>query len=147
MAGARNSRGKMPYHSAHITERISEEDDRRRRDYQMHSPTHTHPYSPINGTHPQSPYNQYSSRPSDSPTMSHPSVMSPRLGPPPSPRQNGPSPNGSKYFDRDSGRSTRYDPILEHRDGQSDWRQSPYHTRSPKEVGLPSPTSLRVALW
>lgn len=115
-----------------------EEDNRRRRNSYAQSPTHSHPYSPIHGVHPQSPYNQYSSRPSTSATMSLPSAISPRLGPPPSPKMNGPSLNGAIYSDRETGRSTRYDPISEHREGHPGWKQPPYHTRSPKEVRRPS---------
>jgi len=124
----------MPYPSGLMTERSPEEDDRRRREYNaQQSPTHSHPYSPVNGTHPPSPYNQYS-RPSTSAGVPLSSAISPRLGPPPSPKTNGPSRNGSIYSDRESARSTRYDPLSDHREAQSTWRQSPYHTRSPKEV-------------
>ncbi|KAL6713112.1 putative DNA helicase ino80 [Lecanora helva] len=66
--------------------------------------------------------------------MPLPSTISPRLGPPPSPKINGPSRNGSIYSDVEPGRSTRYDPISEHREGQPSWRQSPYPSRSPKET-------------
>lgn len=123
----------MPISSGPIMEG-SPEDGHRRSNSHAHSPTHSHPYSPVNGTHPQSPYNQYSSRPSTSATMSLPSAISPRLGPPPSPKLNGPPQNGALYSDRDTGRSTRYDPISEHREGSSGWRQSPYQAHSPKEV-------------
>ena len=112
----------MPYAPGPMAERSPEEDDRRRRDYNAQSPTHSHPYSPINGAHPQSPYNQYSSRPSTSAAMSLPPAISPRLGPPPSPKMNGPSHNGSMYHHRESSGSTRYDPISEHREGQTSWR-------------------------
>ena len=124
----------MPYPSDPMAERSPEEDDRRRRERHAQSPTHGHPYSPVNGAHPQSPYNQYSSRPSTSAAVSLPSTVSPRLGPPPSPKLNGPMRNGATYSARDSGRSTRYDPISEHREGQPGWSRSPYQTRSPKEV-------------
>lgn len=125
----------MPVPSGSMMEGSAEDDHGRSNSY-VQSPTHSHPYSPVNGTHPQSPYNQYSSRPSTSATMSLPSAISPRLGPPPSPKLNGPShsQNGALYSDRETGRSTRYDPISEHREGSSNWRQSPYHTHSPKEV-------------
>ena len=124
----------MPYPPGPMTDRSPDEDDRRRRDYHAQSPTHSHPYSPINGVHPQSPYQQYSSRPSTSAATSLPPATSPRLGPPPSPKMNGPSHNGPISHHRESSGSTRYDPISEHREGQTSWRQSPYHTRSPKEV-------------
>ena len=114
-----------------MTERSPKEGDRRWREDNAHSPTHAHPYSPVNGTQPHSPFHQYSSRPSTSAAMSRPSAISPRLGPPPSPRLNGPSRNGSLYSDKDSTHPMRYDPLSEHREA---WRQSPYPTRSPKEV-------------
>ena len=126
----------MPYSSTHRTERSIDDDGHRRQDQQAQSPTHGLPYSPINGTHPKSPYDQYASRPSISPTMSHRAVMSPSLGPPPSPRSRAPPQNGTTYPDQGSGRSTRYDPISEHRDGQSSWNHSPYQTRSPKHVSF-----------
>ena len=121
----------MPYPQGPMTERSPEEDDRRRRDFHPQSPTHSHP---VNGTHPPSPFQQFASRPSTSAAMSLPAAMSPRLGPPPSPKTNCPLPNGSVYPHRESSGSTRYDPISEHREGQSNWVQSQYHTRSPKEV-------------
>jgi len=124
----------MPYASGPVMEKSPEEDDRRRREYQAQSPTHSHPYSPINRSHPQTPYNQYSSRPSTSAAMLMAPTVSPRLPPPPSPKMNGPSQNGSIYSQRESSGSTRYDPISEHREGHGTSRQSPYHTRSPKEV-------------
>ena len=120
---------------APVTRRYPEEDDRRRRDYHPHSPTHSHPYSPVNGTNPPSPY-QYSSRPSTSATMSQqPPAISPRLGPPPSPKTNGSSRNGSAYSFRESDGSTRYDPLSEHREVPSR-KQSQYNTRSPGQVSL-----------
>lgn len=121
----------MPYPQGPMTERSPEEDDRRRRDFHPQSPTHSHP---VNGTHPPSPFQQFASRPSTSAAMSLPAAMSPRVGPPPSPKTNGPLPNGSVYPQRESSGSTRYDPISEHRESQSNWGQSQYHTRSPKEV-------------
>ena len=121
----------MPYPQGPMTERSPEEDDRRRRDFHPQSPTHSHP---VNGTHPPSPFQQFASRPSTSAAMSLPAAMSPRLGPPPSPKMNGPLHNGSVYPHRESSGSTRYDPISEHREGQSNWGQSQYRTRSPKEV-------------
>lgn len=119
-----------------VTRRYPEEDDRRRRDYHPQSPTHSHPYSPVNGAHPPSPYHQYSSRPSTSATMSHQHpAISPRLGPPPSPKTNGPSRNGSTYSHRESDGSTRYDPLSEHREVSSR-KHSQYNTRSPGQVSL-----------
>ncbi|KAF6241740.1 hypothetical protein HO173_000452 [Letharia columbiana] len=123
---------------ASVTRRYHEENDRRRRDYHPQSPTHSHPYSPGNGTHPPSPYHQYSSRPSTSATMSQqPPAISPRLGPPPSPKTNGPSQNGSAYSHRDSDGSTRYDPLSEHREMPSK-KQSQYNTRSPGQTRDPA---------
>lgn len=118
---------------ASVTRRYPDEDDRRRRDYHPQSPSHSHPYSPVNGTHPPSPFHQYSSRPSTSATMSQPLAISPRLGPPPSPKTNGLSQNGSAYPHRESDGSTRYDPLSEHRE-VSTRKQSQYNTRSPGQV-------------
>ena len=121
---------------ASVTRRYPGEDDRRRRDYHPQSPTHAHPYSPVNGANPPSPYHQYSSRPSTSATLSQqPSAISPRLGPPPSPKTNGSSRNGSAYSHRESDGSTRYDPLSEHREVPSR-KQSQYNTRSPAQVSL-----------
>lgn len=128
---------------APVTRRYPEEDDRRRRDYHPHSPSHSHPYSPVNGTHPPSPFHQYSSRPSTSATMSQqPPAISPRLGPPPSPKTNGSSQNGLAYSQRDSDGSTRYDPLSEHREMPSR-KQSQYNTRSPGQVSL-GPLGIQV---
>ena len=121
------------------TRRSPEEDDRRRREYQVHSPTHSHPYSPTNGTHSQAPY-QYSSRPSTSATMSMPSTISPRLGPPPSPKLNGSSRQSSMSAQVGTAGSTRYDPLSEHREGNSSRKQSHSNTLSPTPV---SNTSLQ----
>ena len=121
---------------ASLTRRYPEDDERRRRDYHPQSPTHSHPYSPVNGTHPPSPYHQYSSRPSTSATMSQqPPAISPRLAPPPSPKTNGSSKNGSAYSHRESDGSTRYDVLSEHREVPSR-KQSQYNTRSPGQVCL-----------
>lgn len=120
---------------ASVTRRYPEEDDRRRRDYHPQSPTHSHPYSPVNGTHPPSPYHQFTSRPSTSATMSQPPAISPRLGPPPSPKTNGLSPNGSTYSRKESDGSTHYDPLSEHREVLSR-KHSQYNTRSPGQVSL-----------
>ena len=134
---------------ASVTRRYPEEDDRRRRDYHPQSPTHSHPYSPVNGTHPPSPFHSYASRPSTSATMSQPPAISPRLGPPPSPKTNGPSQNGSAYPRRESDGSTRYDPLSEHREVPSR-KQSQYNTRSPGQVsqrscGSEMPPAFHVA--
>ena len=118
---------------ASVTRRYPEDDDRRRRDYHPQSPTHGHPYSPVNGTHPSSPYHQYASRPNTSATLSQPPAISPRLGPPPSPKTNGPSQNGSAYSRRESDGSTRYDPLSEHREVPSR-KTTQYNTRSPGQV-------------
>ena len=120
---------------ASVTRRYPEEDDRRRRDYHPQSPTHSHPYSPVNGTHPPSPYHQFASRPSASSTISQPPAISPRLGPPPSPKTNGLSQNGLAYSRKESDGSTRYDPLSEHREVPSR-KQSQYNTRSPGQVSL-----------
>lgn len=136
-AGARLNKMHSP--PTPVTRRYPEEDDRRRRDYHPYSPTYSHPYPPVNGTHPPSPYHQYSSRPSPSATTmsQQPPAISPSLGPPPSPKMNGPSPNGSAYSHRESDASTRYDPLSEHREVPSR-KQSQYNTRSPGQV---SPSS------
>ena len=120
---------------ASVTRRYPDEDDRRRRDYHPQSPSHSHPYSPVNGTHPHSPFHQYSSRTSTSATMSQPPAISPRLGPPPSPKTNGPSQNGSTPSRRESENSTRYDLLSEHREVLTR-KQSQYNTRSPGQVSL-----------
>lgn len=124
----------------------SDEDDRHRRDstivvntqqlpsFTARSPTNFLPYSPTNGTHPQSPYNQYSSRPSTSTTVNMPTGISPRLGPPPSPKSSGPTHHSSAYGSRDAGNSTYYDPTSEHREGQATWSSSQYPTNSPVQV-------------
>lgn len=136
-ASALAAAGSNTMHSppAPVTRRYPEEDDRRRRDYHPQSPSHSHPYSPINGTHPPSPYHQYASRPSTSATLSQPPAISPRLGPPPSPKTNGPSQNGSAYSRKESDGSTRYDPLSEHREVPNR-KQSQYNTRSPGQVRL-----------
>lgn len=128
-------------------QRSSDEDERLRRDSKINvnaqqppsltarSPTHVFSYSPTNGTHPQSPYNQYSSRPSSSTAlpMPTPTGVSPRLGPPPSPKSNGPAHN-SIYVPRDGSNSTFYDPTSEHREGQTGRNQPLYSSRSPVQV-------------
>lgn len=129
---------------APVTRRYPEDDDRRRRDYHPQSPTHAHPYSPVNGTHPPSPYHQYASHPSTSATMSQPPAISPRLAPPPSPKTNGPSQNGSAYPRKESDGSTRYDPLSEHREVPSK-KHSQYNTRSPGQVRW-SPCGSEVSL-
>lgn len=123
----------------------SDEDDRHRRDstiavntqqlppFDARSPTHYLPYSPPNGTHPQSPY-QYSSRPSTSATANMPTSISPRLGPPPSPKSNRLPYSLAGYSSREPGNSTFYDPTSEHREGQSTWSGSQYPTNSPVQV-------------
>ena len=118
LAAARSNTMHSP--PASLTRRYPEEDDRRRRDYLPQSPTHSHPYSPVNGTHPPSPFHQYSS---------------PRLGPPPSPKTNGSAQNGLPYSHRESDGSTRYDPLSEHREVLGR-KQSQYNTRSPGQVSL-----------
>ena len=134
------------YHSpAPPLQRSPKEDDRIRRDskvtvntqqlppYSARSPTQFVPYSPTNGTHPQSPYNQTSSRPSTS-AMAMPSGISPRLGPPPSPKSNGLPPNNSAYTQRESSSSTYYDPTSEHREGSQSRGQPQYNIQSPVQV-------------
>lgn len=142
LAAARSNTMHSP--PASVTRRYPEEDDRRRRDYLPQSPTHSHPYSPVNGTHPPSPYHQYSSRPSTSATMSQqPPAISPRLAPPPSPKTNGSTQNGLPYSHRESDGSTRYDPLSEHRE-MSGRKQSQYNTRSPGQVSL-GPVGIEVS--
>ena len=86
-------------------------------------------YSPTNGIPPPSPHYQYSSsRPATSHGMSMASAVSPRLGPPPSPRPNGPI-RGSPVYQR--GTSSFYDPTAEHRETPS--------IRTPHNVSLKSP--------
>ena len=117
--------------------RASEEDDRQRT-YQAHSPTHAHPYSPSNRTRPQSPPNPYSSRPSSSTTMSLQTAISPRLGPPASPKTNGSSQQPSLNSVGGPSTSTRYDPLADHRETITSRKQSLSHTRSPTQVRPPS---------
>ena len=145
------------YHSpgAGVRRRSSESDDRIRRDGRVsintqqlpaynnanaNSPTQYSSYSPTNGTHPHSPYAQYpTSRPSTSATMAMPSGISPRLGPPPSPKFNGPSQRSPGYAHREVGGSY-YDPTLEHRESQG-WSSSRY-PKSPVQVWRPSTQSI-----
>ncbi len=127
-------------------QRSPKEDDRIRRDskatvntqhlpqYNARSPTQFVPYSPTNGTHPKSPYNQSSSRPSTSAAMQMPSGISPRLGPPPSPKSNGLPPSNSAYTQREPSISTYYDPTSEHREGSQSRSQSQYNMQSPVQV-------------
>ena len=127
-------------------QRSPREDDRIRRDskvtvmtqqlpqYNARSPTNFVPYSPTNGTHPQSPYNPSSSRPSTSGAMPMLSGISPRLGPPPSPKSNGLPTNSSIHIQRESSNSTYYDPTSEHREGSQTRSQSQYNIRSPVQV-------------
>lgn len=133
------------YHSAGPARRSSGSDEQLRRDTQQLPPYNNVPspsqytvYSPTNGTHPQSPFNQYpSSRPSTSATMSIPSAISPRLGPPPSPKFNGPTQHSPVYAHRQSsGSSKYYDPTSEYRD-PSAWNESRYPARSPVQVRQP----------
>ena len=134
------------YHSPAPLQRSPIEDNRIRRDskvtvntqqlpqYSARSPTQFVPYSPTNGIHPPSPYNQPSSRPSTASAMSMPSGISPRLGPPPSPKSNGLPPNNAVYTQRDPNSSTYYDPTSEHREGSQTRSQSQYNIRSPVQV-------------
>ena len=135
------------YHTSGPLRRSSEPDEQLRREINtqqlpaynnVHSPTQFAAYSPTNGTHPQSPYNQYpSSRPSTSATMSIPSAISPRLGPPPSPKFNGPSHNSPVYSHRQSSSSAKfYDPVSEYREPPA-WNEPRYPTRSPVQVRSP----------
>lgn len=133
--------------SAPVLQRSPDEDDRLRRDAKAavntqqlpsfnnaRSPTQYLPYSPTNGTHPQSPYNNpYSSRPSTTTAMAIPSGISPRLGPPPSPKSSGPA-HGGAFLHRESSSSTFYDPTSEHREGQTSWTHPHYPTHSPVQV-------------
>ena len=86
-------------------------------------------YSPTNGVPPPSPHYQYSnSRPVTSHGVNMVSAVSPRLGPPPSPRSNGQL-HGSPVYQR--GASSFYDPTAEHREAPS--------VRTPNSVSLKSP--------
>lgn len=127
--------------------RSPDEDDRLRRESKVavntqqippfttaRSPTQYLAYSPTNGTHPPSPFNQYASRPSTSAAIAIPSGISPRLGPPPSPKSAGPGHGGSAYLAREAGNSTFYDPTSEHREGQTSRSHSHYPTHSPVQV-------------
>ena len=97
-----------------------------------HSPTQYAACSPTNGTHPQSPYNQHPpSRPSTSATVSLPSAISPHLGPPPSPKINGPTQN--THHRQSSGSSKFYDPTSEYREPPG-WSETRYPVRSPVQV-------------
>lgn len=139
------------YHGSGPVRRSSESDEQLRRESRVslntqqlppynnaHSPSQYTVYSPTNGTHPQSPFNQYpSSRPSTSATMSIPSAISPRLGPPPSPKFNGPPQHSPVYAHRQStGSSKYYDPTSEYRE-PSAWNESRYLARSPVQVRKP----------
>lgn len=98
------------------------------------SPTHYLPYSPTNGTHPPSPYQTYSSRPSTSAAMPALAGLSPRLGPPPSPKGPALTHAGAASMLRDTGGSTYYDPILEHREGPASRNSLSYSSTSPVQV-------------
>lgn len=98
------------------------------------SPTHYLPYSPTNGAHPPSPYHAYSSRPSTSAAMPALAGLSPRLGPPPSPKGPAVAHGGAASILRDTGGSTYYDPILEHREGPASRNSLAYSSTSPVQV-------------
>ncbi|KAL8820903.1 MAG: hypothetical protein Q9191_007418 [Dirinaria sp. TL-2023a] len=132
------------YHSpGSAVRRSSESEDRRRRDSRVsintqqlppynnaNSPTQYSAYSPANGTHPQSPYSPYPpSRPSTSGAMPMSVAMSPRLGPPPSPKLNGPVQRSPVYAHRDP-RGSYYDQNLEH----ESWSNGRYPAKSPIQV-------------
>lgn len=126
--------GTIMYHGGSRRSPENKNNDRRWKEYHAHSPTHshTHPYSPSNGTYPHSPYTQYSALPSTTPTMTAPSTRSPHTAPLPSPKMNGasiqtPGPPPS------STTSTRYDPLSEHREGNAS-RKLNYEARSPTQV-------------
>lgn len=138
----------MYHNSGTSTRRPSDPDEHTRRDSRVsvnthhlpsynnvHSPTQYAAYSPTNGVFPPSPYNQYPpSRPSTSATMSGPPAISPRLGPPPSPKVNAPSQNSPVYAHRHSSSSSKYyDPTTEYREAPA-WSESQYPTRSPVQV-------------
>lgn len=127
-----------------VARRSPEAEDRHRRDYQAHSPTHSHPYSPIKGAPPQRPY-KYSSRPPSSATMSVPSAISPQLGPPPSPKLNGSSHPSPMSAQGGTTASTRYDPLSEHREGSGSRKPSLSNTRSPTQVRHFTVTQLKPA--
>ena len=128
-----------------VMQRSPEMNGRRRRDskvavntqqsprYDARSPSRIISYSPTNGVHPPSPYEQYPSRPSTSSAMPMPSTRSPRHGPMPSPKMNGPLNHGAIYDQRESSTSTFYDPMSDHREGQASWNPH-YHVQSPTQV-------------
>lgn len=96
------------------------------------SPTQYPSFSPTNGTHPQSLYGQYpQSRPSTSGAMAMSSAISPRLGPPPSPKVNGPPQRSPVYTHKDGG--LYYDPTVERTEGQG-WSTARYAAKSPISV-------------
>ena len=134
------------YHSpdAAVRRRSSESDDRIRRDSRVSINTQQLPpynsgiansptqYSPNNGTYPHSPFTRYpTSRPSSSATMTMASAMSPRIGPPPSPKLNGPPQKSPVYAHREVGGSY-YDPTSDHRESQG-WPSARY-PKSPVQV-------------
>ena len=118
------------------------------------SPTHYLPYSPTNGTHPPSPYHGYSSRPSTSAAIPTLAGLSPRLGPPPSPKGPALTHGGATNMLRDTGASTYYDPLSEHREGPASRNSLSYASNSPVQVwyiennpsGHPSPWIVETKL-
>lgn len=133
-----------------------EDDERRRRGSETamnnaqlpsistRSPTHYLTYSPTNGTHPPSPFHPYSSRPSTSAVMSAPAGVSPRSGPPPSPKATGATHGSAPYTLRDLSNSTYYDPLSEHREGPTSRNNPPYSSNSPIQVGCLDGSFIRV---
>lgn len=123
-----------------------DDDDRRRRGSEAavnnatlpsistRSPTHYLPYPPTNGTHPPSPYHTYSSRPSTAAAMPALAGLSPRLGPPPSPKGPSVTHGGPASMLRDTGGSTYYDPLSEHREGPTSRSNLSYPSTSPVQV-------------
>ena len=98
------------------------------------SPTHYLPYSPTNGTHPQPPFHAYTTRSSTSAAISALAGLSPRLGPPPSPKGPALTHGGAASMLRDTGGSTYYDPISEHREGPASRNSLSYSSNSPVQV-------------
>ena len=99
--------------------------------YASRPTSHFSPHSPTNGTRRQSPYDHY---PSTAASLPMPSAMSPRLGPPPSPKLSGPIQNGSTFATRDPNGTAYFDPVTDQRGGESAWKQPHQPARSPIQV-------------
>lgn len=142
------------YHSP-VRRRSSASDDRMRRDSRASVSTQQLPpynhanansptqCSPTNGTHPHSPYAHNSTSRPSSATITMPSGVSPRFGPPPSPKFNGHPQRSPGYAYRENGGSY-YDPTSEHREGQG-WSNAQY-PKSPVQVRYQSRECMNLYL-